>query len=167
MWSDLNWPRRAIKRSYKITRMAEWAGAGYLDFGTPFFERLGIYMYVQWTLFICTMATSQICTQIQCIILFRADFREMIQLCYPTASAERLEGSVFKWNSSKWIVSVVCHIYADFLVLWLCPRSLIGLVNCPTRWSLSLLFGYLWWSSTQMTEKYSTAMFPYWIIFAY
>ena len=38
-------------------------------------------------------------------------------------------------------------------------------VNCPTRWSLSLLFGFLWWSSyfsTQMTKKYSTAMCYWW-----
>ena len=30
----------------------------------------------------------------------RSDFREMIRLCYPTASAERLESSVFKYIPS-------------------------------------------------------------------
>ena len=35
-------------------------------------------------------------------------------------------------------------------------------VNCPTRWSLSFIFVFLCWSyfTTQITEKYSTAMCP-------
>ena len=32
------------------------------------------------------------------------------------------------------------------------------IVNCPTRWSLLLLIGYWCRSTTQITEKYSTAM---------
>ena len=29
-----------------------------------------------------------------------------------------------------------------------CADAYADLVNCPTRWSLSLLFGFLWWSSS-------------------
>ena len=29
-----------------------------------------------------------------------------------------------------------------------CAWSTATVVNCPTRWSLSLLFGFLWWSSS-------------------
>ena len=35
------------------------------------------------------------------------------------------------------------------------------LVSCPTWWSISLLFGFLYWSSTfptQISEKFKTAL---------
>ena len=52
------------------------------------------------------------------------------------------------WNSWSW-------------PLWNQDAATPSIVSCPTRWSLSLIFGFLWWSclSTQITERQGTAMY--------
>ena len=83
------------------------------------------------------------------------------QLAKTTAAAGESNGRI-QWQQISILIIIggalsahcwptqqlILNVCRENAFMWACSRVVGGsdLVNCPTRWPLSLLFGYMWWS---------------------